>query len=41
MRKKSMVLAIILGTFFGPLGLIYSTVTGAVVLIPVAIMLGV
>ena len=41
MRKKSIVLAVILGTFFGPLGLIYSTVTGAVVLIPLAIMLGV
>ena len=41
MRKKSIVLAVILGTFFGPLGLIYSTVTGAVVLIPLAIVLGV
>ena len=41
MRKKSIVLAVILGTFFGPLGLIYSTVTGAVVLIPLAIILGV
>ena len=41
MRKKSIVLAVILGTFFGPLGLIYSTVPGAMVLIPLAITLGV
>jgi putative Ca2+/H+ antiporter (TMEM165/GDT1 family) len=40
MQRKSIVLAVILATFFGPLGLIYASVVGAVLLTTAAAILG-
>lgn len=37
---KSVGLAIFLGVFFGPIGLLYSTVTGAIVMFVVNILVG-
>jgi len=39
-RKKSLIVAFILATFFGPLGLIYASIPGGIVLTNLAIMLG-
>lgn len=38
---KSVGLAILLGVLFGPLGLLYSTVSGAIVMFVVSIVIGV
>ena len=39
MREKSVVLAVILAVLFGPLGLLYSTVLGAFLMLAVNVML--
>lgn len=37
---KSMVVAILLAIFFGPLGMLYSTVSGGVIMIVISLVIG-
>lgn len=39
-QKKSMVAALLLTFFFGPLGLLYSTVSGALILLVLTVIIG-
>ncbi len=40
-QPKSMALALVLSFFFGPLGLLYSTVTGGIVMLILAVVVGI
>ena len=40
-NRKSVLLAIILTLFFGPLGMLYSTITGAVIMLVLYLALGI
>ena len=39
-RQKSMAVAFLLTFFFGPLGMLYSTVAGALIMLVVSVVLG-
>lgn len=39
-QKKSMVAALLLTFFFGPLGLLYSTISGALILLVLTVVIG-
>ena len=40
-QRKSIVLALVLTFFFGPFGMLYSTVTGAIVMLVLYLALGI
>lgn len=39
-KKKSILLAILLTLFFGPLGMLYSTVSGAIIMLIISVIIG-